>query len=155
MSILDIIIIIITIIITVRCILKGFVDEFLSMAALIGGIAGAIFLSGPIGKLLEQNTGLGMWSQIVAFLGCFVVIYIIIKILEGVIHNIFEKFNLDKLDKALGFLLGLVEAFLVIAVFIFLLSWLTWLPFINVEQLLSDSFIAQLIKPLLIKVTQG
>ena len=154
MSVLDIIFIIIAIVIVVRCIMRGFVEEFLSMAAIILGFAGAVFLSGPIGKIVETYFGLSMWSHIIAFLGCFIGIYIIIKILEGVIHRIFDKLNLERLDKALGFVLGLLEAFLVVAILIFILSWFTWLPFLDIEQLLADSFIAGFIKPLLIPVIQ-
>ncbi|MBN2534307.1 MAG: CvpA family protein [Spirochaetales bacterium] len=154
LSILDIIFIIVFIIIVVRCIMRGFVEEFLSMAALICGIAGAVFLSGPVGKLLDTYFGLSMWSHIIAFLGCFIVIYIIIKILEGIIHNIFDKLNLDKLDKVLGFLLGCLEGFLVVAVIVFLLSWFTWLPFVDIEQLLKTSFIARFILPFLAPITR-
>jgi membrane protein required for colicin V production len=123
------------------------------MAAIILGIAGAVFLSGPISAAIEKNFGFGMWSQIIAFLGCFVVIYIIIKILENVIQKIFDKLNLEKLDKALGFILGLLEAFLVIAVLVFLLSWFTWIP--NLKELLQESFIARFISPFLVTITQN
>lgn len=155
LSVLDIVFIIVFIIIVVRCVMRGFVEEFLSMAALIFGIAGAVFLSGPIGKMLDKYFGLSIWSHIIAFLGCFIIIYIIIKILEGIIHNIFDKLNLDKLDKALGFILGLLEGFLIVAVLIFLLSWFKWVPFINIEQLLKESLIAQFIQPLLVPITQN
>jgi membrane protein required for colicin V production len=154
-TVLDIIFIIITAAIVIRCAMRGFIEEFLSMAAIIVGIAGAVFLSGPIGAVIEKHFGLAMWSQIIAFLGCFVVIYIIIKILENVIQNIFDKLNLEKLDKALGFILGLLEAFLVIAVLVFLLSWFTLLPFLEIDKLLQESFIARFIQPLLVKITQN
>jgi membrane protein required for colicin V production len=152
LPVLDIIFIIIVVIVVIRCIMRGFVEEFLSMAALIFGIAGAVFLSGPVAKLLDKYFKLSMWSHIIAFLGCFIVIYIIIKILEGIIHNIFDKLNLEKLDKVLGFVLGLFEGFLVVAVLVFLLSWFKWVPFINMEQLLKNSFIAQFIQPLLVPI---
>lgn len=155
MSVLDIISIIIFIIVVVRCVMRGFVEEFLSMAAVIFGIAGAVFLAGPVGKILETYFNLTMWSQIIAFLGSFIIIYIIIKILEGIIHNIFDKLNLDRLDKALGFLLGLLEGFLIVAVLIFLLSWFAWVPLLNIEQLLADSLIARFIQPFLVPITQN
>ena len=129
-------------------------EEFLSMAALIFGIAGAVFLSGPIGGLLDKHFGLAMWSHIIAFLGCFIIIYIIIKILEGIFNKIIDKLNLENLDRALGFVLGLFEGFLVVAVLVFLFSWLKWIPFIDMEQLLKDSFIARFIQPLLAPITQ-
>jgi membrane protein required for colicin V production len=103
LSIPDIVLIIIIIILTIRCVVRGFVEEFLSMAALIFGIAGAVFLSGPIGSMIEKYFQLSMWSPVIAFLSCFLIIYLIIKILEGFLHSLFDKLNLEKLDRALGF----------------------------------------------------
>jgi len=142
MNTLDIILIIIVVFTAIRCILKGFIAEFLSMAAILAGITGAVFLSGPVGKIIEKNFGLSMWSQIIAFLVCFVVIYIIIKILEKGIHAIFDKLNLEKLDKALGLLLGLFEGFLLIAIIVFIMTWLTWIPKVDISGLLQNSTIA-------------
>jgi membrane protein required for colicin V production len=152
-GVLDIIFIVVWILVTIRCIFRGFIEEILSMAGVILGIAGAVFLSGPLGVLLNNTFKLGMWSQLIAFLACFVIIYIIVKVLESVIRNIFEKLNLEKLDKALGFLLGLVEGFLVISVAIILLNWLTWIPFVDIEGLLKESFIAQLLMPVIAPIT--
>jgi membrane protein required for colicin V production len=152
-AIMDIIFIVVWIVVTIRCIFRGFIEEVLSMAGVILGITGAVFLSGPIGVLLNNTFKLGMWSQLIAFLACFVIIYIIVKVLESVIRNIFEKLNLEKLDKALGFLLGLVEGFLVISVAIILLNWLTWIPVVDIESLLKESFFAQLLMPIITPIT--
>jgi membrane protein required for colicin V production len=152
-GILDIIFIVVWILVTIRCIFRGFIEEILSMAGVILGITGAVFLSGPLGVLLNNTFKLGMWSQLIAFLACFVIIYIIVKVLESVILNIFEKLNLEKLDKALGFLLGLVEGLLVISVAIILLNWLTWIPVVDIEGLLKESFMAQLLMPVITPIT--
>ncbi|MBN1697902.1 MAG: CvpA family protein [Spirochaetales bacterium] len=151
-SILDIIFIVVWIVVTIRCAFRGFIEEVLSMAGIILGILGAVFLSGPLAVLLNNTFKLGMWSQLIAFLGCFVIIYLIVKVLESVIRNIFDKLNLEKLDKALGFVLGIVEGFLLISVAIILLNLLTWLPF-DLKTLVKESFIARTLMPVIIPFT--
>jgi len=153
MFILDIIFIIIAIAVVVRCVLRGFIEEFLSMAALICSLAGVVFLTVPLGKVLEKQFNLSVWGYLIAALSIFLAIYLLIKILENIIQKIFDKLNLEKLDKALGFLLGLLEAFLVIAVLILILSFFSGLSFI--KQLLTDSFIVGFLKPILLPIIQN
>jgi membrane protein required for colicin V production len=150
MPYLDIVCLVIFLIITIRVVARGFVKEFLEMAAFICATAGAVFLSGPLSVLLDKLFGKTGWNQIIAFLVCFLVIYIVIKILQSALSDLFEKFHLEKLDRALGLVLGIVEGILVVAIVLLALNWLKGIKALNISALLSGSFIAKLLLPIIL-----
>ncbi len=150
LSYLDIACLVIFLILVIRVVVRGFVKEFLEMASFICATAGAVFLSGPLSVLLDNLFGKTGWNQIIAFLACFLVIYIVIKILETKLHDLFDKFHLDKLDHALGLFLGIVEGVLAVAIILLLLNWLKGIKFLNIGPLLANSFVARLLLPVII-----
>jgi membrane protein required for colicin V production len=152
---LDIVFLVLIVVLTIRVVVRGFVKEFLDMAALIGAAVVAIFLSGPLSLLLDKLFGKTGWNQIIAFLACFLIIYIIIKLLETAIHNLFDKLNLEKLDRALGFFLGLIESFLVVSILLLLLNWLKGFKFLNINALLAQSLIAKILLPIIIPLASS
>jgi membrane protein required for colicin V production len=147
---LDIVFLVLFAIITIRVVVRGFVKEFLDMSAIIFASAGAIFLSGPLSVLLDKLFGKTGWNQIIAFLVLFLVIYLVIKIFEGALHDLFEKLNLENLDRSLGLVLGLVEGFIVISALLLLLNWLKGIKLLQIQALLDHSFIAKFLLPILI-----
>jgi membrane protein required for colicin V production len=147
---LDIILVVVVIVLTIRCIYRGFIEESLSMAALVGGIAGGVLFSGLLASLLTGWIGPAVWNPIIGFLVAFLVIYLIVKLLEGAIQAFFDKFNLEKLDKVLGLFLGLIEGVLFCSLAVFVLYWLRAFPYLNTAVLLKGSFTARLILPLFV-----
>jgi len=145
-GILDIIFIVITLVAVIRCVYRGFIAEVLSVAALLFGIAGAVLLARPVSRLIMEYTKIENAAMVIAFLGVFIIIYIVVKISEGLIHRLFEALHLEKLDRALGFFLGLIEGVLVCAVIVFILSAQ---PFFDVGDLLSESRAAGFLLPIL------
>ena len=127
---------------TIRCVFRGFVKEILSVAALVGGIGLALLFNGALGLYLTENFGIEKWSRVIAFLGIFVIVYLIIKIFEGLIQRIIEKLHIERLDRALGFFLGILEGVIFVAVIIVIMQIQ---PFVSVEEVLSGSIIAGLI----------
>lgn len=136
---LDIIFGVIVIVAVIRCVFRGFVAEILSVAALLGGIACAVLFARPAARLLEEYTEIRGATIIIAFLAVFLLVYIIIKISEGLLHRLFEALELEKLDRALGFFLGIVEGILLCAVITFILYLQ---PFIDLGNLLDNSIFA-------------
>lgn len=116
------------------------------MAALILGIAGAIIFHKMLAEYIGTVWGFSMWNYIIAFLALFIVIYLIAKLLEGLLHKIFLALHLNKLDKVLGFFLGIAEGIIVIAVILF---FLTWQPFFEAQELLERSVISRILSPFL------
>jgi membrane protein required for colicin V production len=145
-AVIDIVLALLILILAVRGTFRGFVAEIGSMAAVILGILGAVVFSKPLAGLLIRYIGESFWNQIIAFLVLFLGIYIAVKLIERILHSIFEKLELDKLDRVLGFFLGLAEGILFTCVILFLLSWQ---PFFDIQGLLRDSLFARVLFPLL------
>jgi len=136
---IDIIFIIIIIIAAIRCAFRGFVTEILSVAAIILGILGAVFLSGLVAGYIDEYFGLAKWSNIVAFLILFLVIYIIVKAIERGFDRFLERVHLEKLDKSLGLFLGLFEGIIIVGLIIFIMLIQ---PVFDVQRVLYESWFA-------------
>ena len=139
---LDIVFIVILAAAAIRCTFKGFVAELMSMAALILGIVAAIFFSKAGAMLIDTYIGYSSWNQIIAFLVIFILVYLITKLVEGIIRRLLDRINLERLDKALGFFLGLAEGLIVIVFIVYLLEVQ---PIFDTEQLLESSFVARIV----------
>lgn len=147
---LDVVSALIVLLTGLRGFFRGFVTEFLSMAAFILGIAAAVIFSAPLATILSRQFGGYLWIQVVTFLGIFIFVYILVKLLEGILHTGVEKLSLKNLDRTLGFLLGIIEGVLVISVVLIVLDIQ---PFLDVSDLLANSFFARLLLPLLVAAT--
>lgn len=141
-SALDIVFVIILVIAALRGAFRGFVTELLSAAAIILGIIGAVLFSKMVGELLATHLGLTQWSEIIAFLLLFLVVYLVIKIFEGALNNFIDKLKLGNLDRALGFFLGILEGILLIAVIVFVM---TVQPLFELDEVLKGSVIAKIV----------
>ena len=150
---IDIFFAVIILVATIRCVVRGFIAEFMSMAAVILGILAAVLFSAQAAKLLDKWFTASPWNQLIAFLVLFLVVYLIIKILQNALHNIFDKLNLERLDKALGLFLGLVEGVLAVAVLLFIAGWLESIFQIPLSSFTQKSFFAMLLNPLILPVT--
>lgn len=145
----DIVLCLVILILMIRGTIKGFIAEVLSMAAVILGIGAAVIFSGMSSKLITNIFGESIWSPVIAFLGIFIIVYLVVKLLEGAIHKGIEKLNLHKLDRVMGFLLGFIEGILVVSCAVFIIRIQ---PFVNTDEILDSSLIAGIILPILIPV---
>ncbi len=142
----DIVFIVILLFTTIRAGIRGFVRELMSMAAVILGITAAVVFSGIAAASLSRYVESEAWSQVIAFLGLFLVVYVMVKIFETALDRLVERINLDSLDHALGFFLGLVEGLVVVFV---LLLVLQIQPFIAPDRIITESVFAHFLLPLL------
>ena len=117
----DIIFCAVIIFFTIRCIIKGFVTEFLSMAAVIGGIGCGILLSGTLSRYIDIYIGKSGWNYLISFLVLFIIVYLIIKMIEKMLCRFVERVELEQLDRALGLFLGILEGIVVVFVIILLI----------------------------------
>ncbi|MBN1835665.1 MAG: CvpA family protein [Spirochaetales bacterium] len=145
-EIIDVVFAILILVAAVRGAFRGFVAEAGSAAALVLGISGAVGFHRPVARIIARSFGESMWNPLIAFLVLFLVIYIVVKLVERLLAAVFEKLNLDRLDSALGFFLGIAEGLLLVAVVLFLLNWQ---PFFDPGPLLGDSLFARFLCPLL------
>ena len=121
MDIADIIFIGIALFFIIRGFFKGFISEFMSMAALICGIASGIVFQPHVSPLLNNYIKSAAWRPLVAFLILFIGTYIIVKIVEMFLHNVVDSIQLNSLDRILGFCWGLLEAGVIILLIVFLI----------------------------------
>lgn len=143
MAAFDVIAIVVLIVMGVRTALKGFVAEFMTALALIVGIGGAVLLTSTVSALLAPYIGETFWTPVAAFLMVFLLLYLLLKLIETTLHRIIARIQLEKLDQSLGFFLGLVEGFLILAVLVFLLQLQTFVP---VQGLFEESVAAAVIR---------
>lgn len=148
----DIVLGLIILILMVRGAFKGFITEVLSFAALILGIGAAVIFGGLLSNLITNIFGDSIWSPVIAFLGIFIIVYLIVKLLEGAIQKGIEKLNLQKLDRVMGFLLGLIEGILIVSCIVLIVSLQ---PFVDVDEMVENSLFARIILPILIPTAVG
>ena len=149
----DIVLSIIILILMIRGAFKGFVAEILSMAAIILGIGSSVIFSGLLSNLIVEIFGESIWSPVIAFLAIFIIVYLVVKLLEGAIHKGIEKLNLHRLDKVMGFLLGLIEGILIVSCLVFIVRIQPF--FEDAHKMLETSFYANIILPILMPTAVG
>ena len=145
-EVIDIVFALLVVIAAIRGAFRGFVTEVGSMAALILGFGAAIVFYKSVALLLDKQFGPSMWNQLIAFLILFLLGYLLVKLVQRMLQNVIERLNLDRLDSALGFFLGVAEGLLVVGVALFIINWQ---PFFDPKSLLGSSFFARMLFPVL------
>ena len=132
----------------IRCFLKGFVSEILSMAAVVLGLLTALFLHKNGGEFLRSQfwPGLQVIPEIAAFIILFIIVFLVVKIIEKILVNIIEKVSLSGANSFLGLVFGLVEGIVLVSLILLLLKIQ---PLFDSSSLLANSFFAKLILPLI------
>ena len=144
-NVLDTILLIISIIVIIKVTVRGFVDEFFSMAAFLLAIAAAFWFYRPL-SLHTKVSGLSpMAMKLIAFFMIFIVVFIAVKLLQMLVSAVFNNEILNSLDHALGFFLGIFEAYIVL---IILVAILQLQPFFNVDELIACSIVVRILVPL-------
>jgi len=127
---------------------KGFVEEFFAWAAMILAIWAAVLLY-PAGAVFIRSKilhNVRYVPEILSFIAIFIIVMIIVKLVEFILKDVIDGTKLRGVDKILGLLFGLVEGITLTALVVFVLSVQ---PVFKIEKLLSESFFAQLLIPLI------
>ncbi|MDR2964344.1 MAG: CvpA family protein [Treponema sp.] len=145
---LDIIFVAIITLFTVRCYVKGFAQEFLSMAAIVLAVLASVFFYKNAADFLRSHfwPDSKTFPEIIAFVGLFLIVFIIVKIIEIMVQNIIEKIEVGKGDRFLGVIFGLAEGIAIVSFILFLLKVQ---PIFDSSVLLSESFFARIMLPLI------
>jgi membrane protein required for colicin V production len=147
-AVIDIIFIALAIILTIRCALRGFIGELMSMAATVLGLLAALFFYKNGGAFIRTQfmPGMKIIPEILAFIALFLIVFILIKILESILKEIIEGIKLGGADRFLGLIFGLAEGIIVISLILFVL---TIQPLFDPGPILRESFFADLLLPLI------
>ena len=147
MNIFDIIITALLLFGFVRGLVKGLFVEVASLAALIGGVYGAIHFSYLISNFLKEyvtwNTG---YISLAAFAITFIVIIVVISLLGKALTKIANFASLGIINKILGGVFGVLKIGLILSVvFIFFGKMNDTIPFIE-KQTLEESILYSPVK---------
>ena len=137
MNIFDIVIAALLIFGFVRRVMKGLFVEVASLAALIGGVYGAIHFSYFIGDFLKEAVS---WDQeyvsLAAFAGTFITIIVTIALLGKMLTKLADFAALGVINKILGGVFGAIKIGLILSViFIFFGKMNDTIPFVKKETL--------------------
>jgi membrane protein required for colicin V production len=143
---LDIILGSLMLILIIRCALRGFIEEMMSMASLVLGVLAAVFFHKNGARFITQRFHItGLPAEILAFGALFLTVFIAVKLLEYVLRDIVLRVNLGGVDRFLGILFGIAEGMVLAALIVFLLRLQ---PLFDPSSLLRDSLFARLLLPL-------
>ena len=137
MNVFDIVIAALLIFGFVRVVMKGLFVEVASLAALIGGVYGAIHFSYFIGDFLKEAVS---WDQeyvsLAAFAGTFITIIVTIALLGKMLTKLADFAALGVINKILGGVFGAIKIGLILSVvFIFFGKMNDTIPFVKKETL--------------------
>ena len=145
----DVIFILLIALLMIRCYLKGFVSEVLSVAAIVLGIFASLYFHKKVADLLREHymPGLEIIPEIIAFIGLFVAVFIIVKIFEILLKGIIRGVNLGSADKFLGLIFGFAEGILLVSLILFILQLIK--PIYDAAEILENSFFANFLLPII------
>lgn len=137
MNIFDIVIAALLIFGFVRGVMKGLFVEVASLAALIGGVYGAIHFSYFIGNFLKEAVS---WDQeyvsLAAFAGTFITIIVTIALLGKMLTKLADFAALGVINKILGGVFGAIKIGLILSIiFIFFGKMNDTIPFVKKDTL--------------------
>ncbi|MCQ2576893.1 MAG: CvpA family protein [Treponema sp.] len=141
MQLVDIFIIVIILVFGLIGTAKGFLKEIFGKASLLFSILGGLAFYPKLNPYLAPYIKNELFCNIVCFLLIFVIIFLVIMIVHAIVDRIFSGQIFKGLDRALGFLLGLVEGAFVCIVLIMLLQLCS---FIDTKAIFHDSFFYKL-----------
>lgn len=141
-SVVDVVIIAVIGIFTLRCSIRGFAIEFLSMAAVVFGLVVAILYYREMAPAVTQRImpELHRFSAAIAFVILFFVVFIVVSILKKLVIDFVRKIKFHGVDRFLGFFFGIAEGIVFVYLLLFLVSVQT---FIEPDIILGKSILAQ------------
>jgi membrane protein required for colicin V production len=164
LKVIDYVCIGLALLLVIRGTLRGFISEFMTLASLVLGALGSLFLYRPCAVFLRDHglqafvEGVPAFLQrllpalvrnipeILSFALIFVGIFLMVKLVEYLLTDIIQRVSLGGVDRFLGFLFGLAEGAVLISL---LLLALKLQPVFDVESLLEGSFFAGIFFPLI------
>ncbi|MCL2804723.1 MAG: CvpA family protein [Treponema sp.] len=147
-SVLDVVFILLIILFVIRCFIKGFISELLTMAAFILGLLASLFFYKNGAEFLRETfwPGLSTIPEVIAFVALFLIVFIIVKILEIILKGIINGIKLGGADKFLGIIFGFAEGIAVVSLILFVLRIQ---PLFDASAILEGSFFAKMLLPLI------
>ncbi len=149
-AVFDIVCAALAVILVVRCLIKGFISEVMSMASVVLGILAAVLLyKNGAAFIRERWIDMNVVSEVLAFAAIFLIVFLFVRIVEFFIKDIINGIHLHGLDRLLGMIFGFLEAFVLICLILFILAVQ---PLFDPMIVLQNSIVARLLLPLVSSV---
>jgi membrane protein required for colicin V production len=144
--VIDVIFVVLILILVIRSALRGLIEELMSMAAFVLGLGMAFFLYPSAAAFIREKymPAIKIIPELLGFIGLFLIVFLVVKILEYLLKDIVNRINLGGLDRFLGILFGLAEGLVLVSLALFVFSIQ---PIFNPEPILKDSLFARLLLP--------
>jgi membrane protein required for colicin V production len=147
-SAIDIIFVALILIFSIRCAIKGFISELMSMASVILGLLAALYFYSKGGEFVRIKflPDVKILPEIIAFIVLFLIVFAAIKILEALLKDIVEGIKLGGADRVLGIFFGIAEGIVVVSLVLFILRIQ---PLFDPASLFENSYFAEILLPLI------
>lgn len=139
---IDIVFAIIILAIAISATVKGFIAELFGKAAFILGLVIAVMFYGKLYPFIVKWVSVVFFAQAIAFILLFVATFLLLKIIQHVIGSLFQSDIMSGLNRAMGFLLGIIEGLVIVSVILVVLNTQPWF---DTTGLLADSFFARIL----------
>ncbi|MFQ5582532.1 MAG: CvpA family protein [Mariprofundaceae bacterium] len=94
---------------------RGFVREVISLIGLVAAFLVASRVSGPTGDFIGQWISNGTVADIAGFVLVFVIIMVLVGLIGAIIRKLVDMADLTATDRTLGMLFGLARGLLLVA----------------------------------------
>ena len=104
--------------------IKDLLDEVATKFGYVLGFLLALMFTHSVCYFFREKAGFPAWfAAFIAYFLIFITGYLVMKGIGAIINNIVDTANLSVVDNILGFFLGLVEAFIIMAFFEYILGF--------------------------------
>lgn len=139
---IDVVFLLIIFLFAVLAGINGFLNEFFGKAAPVVAVWVALILYKPLVFPIQQYVKNMTVSVILSFTLIFVMAFIVVKLLQSMMKNIFGGEIFIQLDRFLGFLFGIIEGFAIVCVILILLRIQPWFSVTSIlERSIFDSML--------------
>ncbi|MFA7084555.1 MAG: CvpA family protein [Arcobacteraceae bacterium] len=123
-SVFDIVVIVITLLLGLKGLFRGFIKEVFGLIGIVGGIFIASRLATTVGEMIAPVLALENTSsiQLMGFIVGLIAFWIVAYVLGLIISKIFALSGLGLFDKLFGFIFGAFKVFLIFSIIIYALS---------------------------------
>lgn len=108
--------------------IKGFVREIFNKLSWILGIVGSFCFAKYLEPFFLSFIKSEILSYIVSYIVTFIIIFMLVQVIKVIISKFFNGELMSGLDRALGFVFGLLEGFAVVLVILYIIDVQTIKP---------------------------
>lgn len=120
----------------------GLINEIFGKASFVVGVIAAMIFTPVLEVYVLDTVKNAGAARVLSFLIIFVMAFLILRIVQGILKKLFSLNILKSLDRALGLMLGVVEGVVAVALVIFVLKAQPWF---DTEHLLHGSLFVRIL----------